>query len=59
MINDVVSKALIRLETILKDDNARVSIEESMFESAIIGLSKGEMTYENDVLLPMILESIK
>lgn len=58
LLNDVIEKALRKLDDAMKDDSTREAVENQIFQSALIGLSKGQMTYENDPLLPMILETI-
>jgi len=45
------------LDKILKqveDPATNSEIKESAFQSALLGISKGTMTYENDSILPMI-----
>jgi hypothetical protein len=59
LLNDIVEAALRSLEENLKNETTRQAIEQQMFESALVGLSKGQMEYQNDPLLPLILSTIK
>ena len=39
------------------EENA--AIKKQMFKSALLGLSKGQMEYENDPILPLVIKSIQ
>lgn len=57
LINSIVSEALAEVNKTL--DSSIDSIQDAMFESALIGIKKQQMTYENDPLLPLIKEKIE
>jgi len=57
VINKVVSNAIERVNQTLESDIDR--IQEEIFESALIGISKGKMTYENDPILPIAQQTIR
>ena len=49
------------LQTVLKrldNPNERKRFHSDAFKSALIGLRSGRMTYEGDVVLPMLIEEI-
>lgn len=57
LVNKIVAKALDFLDEQMKGD--LTAVNDAIFESALIGISKGSMTYENDPLLPMVTSMIK
>jgi len=57
LINNVITDALSEVDRTLKDELD--NIQEPMFESALIGIRKQKMTYENDPLLPLIRTRIE
>jgi hypothetical protein len=57
LINSIISDALAEVDRTLKESIDK--IQDSMFESALIGIQQQKMTYENDPLLPLIRERIQ
>lgn len=57
LINNIVSDALKEVDRTLTDNIDQ--IQDAMFESALIGIKKQKMTYENDPLLPLIRKRIQ
>jgi hypothetical protein len=55
----VVEKAIKSLDNAMSDESVASDIESRMFDSALIGLSKGKMEYENDPILPLVLSTIE
>lgn len=58
-LSDITEQALNTVMEKVKDPKNNKEIVDSSFESAILGLKKGEMKYEGDKLLPMFLEEFK
>lgn len=58
-LSDITEQALNTVLNKVKDSNNNKDIIDSSFESALLGLRKGEMKYEGDTLLPMFLEELK
>ncbi|KAM3140163.1 hypothetical protein pb186bvf_007716 [Paramecium bursaria] len=56
-IQEVVDSAIKSLETNLEQNLQ--TIQKDLFKSALTGIAKGEMTYENDPLIKLILETIQ
>ena len=57
LINRVVTRAIEEVDRKLESDSQ--AIADGMFESALIGISKKSMTYENDPILPLAQATIK
>lgn len=56
--NKIAEKALSNLLTKIKNQSENKEIIDSSFESALIGLKKGIMTYENDKILPAFIDEL-
>lgn len=57
LVNNIVNEALSEVDRTLEQNLD--ALQDPMFESALIGLKKKVMTYENDPLLPMIRSRIQ
>lgn len=57
LITEIVEAAQKSLETSLTNNGEE--IQNKIFQSALRGLAKGSMTYENDPLITIILQTIK
>jgi len=57
LLNQVVERAIKTVDEKLETDVD--SINEALFESALLGIRKGSMTYENDLLLPLAQATIR
>ena len=59
LIADVSKQSFAKIEEKLADPTQRAQIEDDFFQSALSGLRKGVMEYENDPLLPILQDEIK
>lgn len=57
--NRIAETALNKALAKIKDNTQNKEILDASFESALVGLSKGVMQYENDRVLPLFLEELK
>jgi hypothetical protein len=57
VVNTVVANAIERVNATLESDSAR--IQDEIFESALLGIAKGKMTYEKDPILPIAQQTIR
>jgi len=54
-IEEALKVVLIKVES----EQERKSLHENSFNSALLGLKTGKMTYENDALLPLLINEVK
>jgi len=59
LLGEIGSGAQQKLQSSLSDPSTRKVIDDGMFQSALLGIRKGEMTYENDPLLPLVESEIQ
>ena len=59
LIGDISRESFAQIEAKLADPSEQVAIKEQFFQSALAGLRKGVMEYENDPLLPILQDEIK
>ena len=59
LIGDISNQAYAKIEQKLADPSSRAAIQDDFFQSALIGLRKGVMEYENDPLLPILQDEIR
>ena len=58
MLDQIGSGALNKVQSALDDPTERAQIDEQMFQSALAGIRKGVMEYDNDPLLPILSNEI-
>lgn len=58
LLSKLIDDALLAIDSSLKGDKKQEVLTKSL-DSAIEGISKGFMDYQNDPLLPLILSSIE
>ena len=58
LIGDITTDAYAQIEAKLADPSQQTAIKEQFFQSALAGLRKGVMEYENDPLLPILQDEI-
>lgn len=58
LLNQIVDEALKALDSAMKGPKIK-EIEQKMFDSALEGLSKGVMEYNNDPILPLVMTVVK
>ena len=59
LIGEIGDKSFEKVEAQLADPTSRAAIDEQFFQSALLGLRKGVMEYENDPLLPILQNEIQ
>jgi len=59
LIGDISSQSFAKIEEKLADPTERAMIQDQFFQSALAGLRKGIMEYENDPLLPILQKEIQ
>ena len=59
LIGDISRDSFAQIEAKLADPAEQTVIKEQFFQSALAGLRKGVMEYENDPLLPILQDEIK
>ena len=59
LIGGITGDSFSRVKDQLADPTSRAAIEDQFFESALAGLRKGVMEYENDPLLPILQQEIQ
>ena len=59
LISGLSKESFAKIEEKLADPAQRAQIEDDFFQSALAGLRKGVMEYENDPLLPILQEEIR
>lgn len=59
LIGEIGDKSFEKVEAQLADPTTRAAIDEQFFQSALLGLRKGVMEYENDPLLPILQNEIQ
>ena len=57
-LRGVVKESLDSINNAVHDPIQRESILDSSFESALVGIRKGVMTYENDALMPLLRQEM-
>ena len=57
-LRGIISSSLDAMNSAVNDQTHRQRILQSSFESALTGIRKGEMTYENDALMPILREQM-
>jgi len=57
VVNKVVANAIAEVNRRLESDIDR--IRDTMFDSALVGISRGQMTYENDPIILIARETIR
>lgn len=58
-MRSVVQGSIDKVFSYVDDPSHTAEIKRSSFESALIGIRSGQMTYENDIILPMIESEMK
>lgn len=58
LLGEIGNGAQDKMKESLNDSAMRSEIDEGMFQSALLGIRRGEMLYENDPLLPIVSEEI-
>ena len=58
LLGEIGSGASQKLKDSLADPTTRAEIDQGLFESALAGIRKGVMEYENDPLLPLVTKEI-
>lgn len=58
-MKNVVQGSIDKVLNYVEDATHSEEIKKSSFESALHGIRSGEMTYENDIILPMIETEVK
>lgn len=58
LISDISKQSFAKIQQKLDDPASKAVIQEQFFQSALIGLRKGVMEYENDPLLPILQDEI-
>ena len=59
LIGEISRESFQKIEAQLADPTARAAIQDDFFQSALAGLRKGVMEYENDPLLPILQQEIQ
>lgn len=59
LIGDISLQSFNKIEQQLANPAARAVIQDQFFQSALSGLRKGVMEYENDPLLPILQDEIR
>lgn len=59
LIGEIGDASFEKVQAQLADPTSRAAIDEQFFQSALSGLRKGVMEYENDPLLPILQSEIK
>ena len=59
LIGDISRDSFAQIEAKLSDPSEQTAIKEQFFQSALAGLRKGVMEYENDPLLPILQDEIQ
>jgi hypothetical protein len=59
LIGDISKQSFAKIEEKMADPSSRAAIQDQFFQSALAGLRKGIMEYENDPLLPILQEEIQ
>lgn len=59
LIGDISKQSFVKIEEKLADPTERAMIQDQFFQSALVGLRKGIMEYENDPLLPILQNEIQ
>lgn len=59
LLGEIGAGAQDKLQASLADSATRAEIDEGMFQSALLGIRKGEMLYEQDPLLPLVESEIR
>ena len=59
LISDISKESFAKIQQKLDDPASRAVIQDQFFQSALVGLRKGIMEYENDPLLPILQAEIK
>lgn len=59
LIGDISKQSFAKIEEKMADPSSRAAIQDQFFQSALAGLRKGIMQYENDPLLPILQEEIQ
>ena len=54
LLGEIGNGAQDKMKESLNDPATRSEIDEGMFQSALLGIRRGEMIYENDPLLPIV-----
>ena len=58
LIGSITKESFSKIEENLNDPAGRADIQDKFFQSALAGLRKGVMEYENDPLLPILQDEI-
>ena len=59
LISDISKESFAKIEEKMADPASRAQIQDDFFQSALAGLRKGVMEYENDPLLPILQEEVQ
>lgn len=59
LITEISEQSFAKIEEKLADPTQRAKIQDDFFASALVGLRKGVMEYDNDPLLPILQSEIK
>lgn len=59
LIGEISKQSFEKIESSLADPTSRAAIQDQFFQSALAGLRKGVMEYENDPLLPILQQEIE
>ena len=57
-LRKIMNESLAATEATVTDAKTKAGIIDNSFESALVGIKNGEMTYENDTLLPHLMSEI-
>lgn len=58
LLNQIINEAVKEIDSALAGPQ-KADIEQKIFESALEGLSKGVMEYNNDPILPLVVKVVK
>lgn len=59
LINEISKDSFAKIQQDLANPESKARIQDQFFQSALIGLRKGVMEYENDPLLPILQNEIQ